>query len=580
LHARRNASATWPPTHRILTGGIASRTCGPSTTTSGWPSRSITNARSRVSAWVAATLRSRLARSVIRELAITHVTPDSGATSVWIARIRPTTWTTLPSVVSGVSAGSSATARRIRRRWSHGATNPAVLVTANARSMAHSIGMTPPGGTTTRGRGRSPRGGAPAGGVRSRVMSLADRRWLRLFTLCALYCAQGIPWGFMAITLPAYLAGKGLDTAAVGSALAMTTLPFTFKWVWGPIVDAFTWRRFGRRRPWILFAQAMMALTVGALIAIPDLTQDLDLLMWMVLIHTVFNALQDVAVDALAVDLLDEEERGRANGLMYASKYGGGVIGGAGMATVIGFAGLRTALTMQVVILLAIMLVPLLVRERDGAPPPTRSIGEILVGLRRAFSLRSAIVLGVLMLGATFATGIVNAAAPALYMQHLGWKDTEYAQLAGGPVLLIGLGGAVLGGLLADKVGHRRLAAIASVVMALWWIGFALAEPWWHSRAFIFAVMWVEPLCLSLMTVALFALCMDVSWPRIAATQFTAYMAMSNMSTTRGYQVAGRVVDAWGYQGMFVAAAVIQLVVTLSLLLIDPHQTRRVLGES
>ena len=411
-------------------------------------------------------------------------------------------------------------------------------------------------------------------------MSLADRRWLRLFTLCALYCAQGIPWGFMAITLPSYLAGKGLDAAAVGGAMAMTTLPYTFKWVWGPIVDAFTWRRFGRRRPWIVFAQGMMALTVGALIAIPDLTRDLDLLMWMVLIHTAFNALQDVAVDALAVDLLDEQERGRANGFMYAAKYGGGAIGGAGMATVIALAGLRAALLMQVGILLLIMLVPLLVREREGAPPSARSISEILAALRRAFSLRSSILLGVLMLGGTLATGIVNAASPVLYMQRLGWKDTEYAQLAGGPVLLIGLGGAVLGGILADKVGHRRLAAIASVVMALSWGGFALAEPWWPSRTFIYAVMWIEPLCLSLMTVSLFALCMDVSWSRIAATQFTAYMALSNVGTTRGYQLAGRVVDAWGYQGMFVAAAAIQLVITMLFWFIDPHQTRRVLGES
>lgn len=431
------------------------------------------------------------------------------------------------------------------------------------------------------GRGRAGSWALGAGrGVPSRVMSLADRRWLRLFTLCALYCAQGIPWGFMAITLPSYLAGKGLDAAAVGGAMAMTTLPYTFKWVWGPIVDAFTLRRFGRRRPWILFAQGMMVLTVGALIAIPDLTQDLDLLMWMVLIHTAFNALQDVAVDALAVDLLDEEERGRANGFMYAAKYGGGVIGGAGMATVIGFAGLRAALSMQVVILLVIMLVPLLVRERDGAPPPAVPIGQLVRSLGRAFSLRSSLMLGVLMLGATLATGIVNAVAPGLYTLRLGWSDTAYAQLAGGPVLGIGLGGAVLGGVLADRIGHRRLAALASLTMALAWVLFALAEPWWPSRAFIYAVMWVEPLCLSLMTVSLFALCMDVSWPRVAASQFTAYMALSNVSTTRGYQLAGRALDAWGYQGVFVAAAVIQLVITLPLLLIDPHQTRRVLGDA
>lgn len=411
-------------------------------------------------------------------------------------------------------------------------------------------------------------------------MSLADRRWLRLFTLCALYCAQGIPWGFMAITLPSYLAGKGLDAAALGSAAAMTTLPYTFKWVWGPIVDAFTWRRFGRRRPWIVFAQAMMALTVGALIAIPDLTRDVDLLMGVMFVHTVFNALQDVAVDALAVDLLEEAERGRANGFMYASKYGGGMIGGAGMATVVGLAGLRAALVVQVVILLVIMLVPLLVRERAGAPPPAVPLPAMLRSLWRALTVRSAFVLGVLMAVSTLATGIVGVGSATLYTQRLGWSPETYAQLTGGPALFIGLGGSVLGGLVADKVGHRRLAAIASVTMALWWVVFAVAEPWWPSRTFIYAVMWIEPLCLAMMTASLFALCMDVAWPQVAATQFTAYMALSNLGTTRGYQLAGRVIDAWGYQGMFIAAGVIQLAITLLLLLIDPHQTRRALGDA
>ena len=76
-------------------------------------------------------------------------------------------------------------------------------------------------------------------------MSLAERRWLRLFTLCVLYVAQGIPWGFMATTLPAYLAKHGVKD--IGAVMAMTTLPYSFKWIWGPIIDAFTIPRFGRR---------------------------------------------------------------------------------------------------------------------------------------------------------------------------------------------------------------------------------------------------------------------------------------------------------------------------------------------
>src|SRR5687767_12503364 len=173
---------------------------------------------------------------------------------------------------------------------------------------------------------RSPSRTSPAG-YHARV-SLADQRWLRLGTLCLLYVAQGIPWGFTATTIPSYLGSQGI---AVGGALAMTVLPYSFKWIWGPVIDAFTIRRLGRRRPWIVFAQLMMAATILAMISISDLGTDLQALAWMIFLHTIFNSMQDVAVDALAVDLLEDDERARANGLMYASKYLGGFIGGFGI---------------------------------------------------------------------------------------------------------------------------------------------------------------------------------------------------------------------------------------------------------
>ena len=71
---------------------------------------------------------------------------------------------------------------------------------------------------------------------------------MRMFTLCVLYVAQGIPWGFMAFTLPAILADRGLDATAIGGVLAMTTLPYSFKWAWGFVIDAFPSKRWGP--PW------------------------------------------------------------------------------------------------------------------------------------------------------------------------------------------------------------------------------------------------------------------------------------------------------------------------------------------
>ncbi len=116
-----------------------------------------------------------------------------------------------------------------------------------------------------------------------------------------------------------------------------------------------------------------------------------------------------------------------------------------------------------------------------------------------------------------------------LFTQQLGWKDTDYVQLTGGPGLVVGLLGSVLGGFLADKVGHRRLAAIASVMLAGCWLAWAAAAAWWTDRSVVYALVAVEPLCQSVMTVALFALCAWTSRGRRSpATQFAGYMALLN----------------------------------------------------
>jgi PAT family beta-lactamase induction signal transducer AmpG len=404
-------------------------------------------------------------------------------------------------------------------------------------------------------------------------VSLAERKWLRLATLVVLYVAQGIPWGFMATTIPAYLASQKLDAGTVGVALATTTLPYTFKWVWGPIIDAVQIPRFGRRRPWIVFAQLMMGVTVAAMLALGDLTTNLKMLAWTMLIHTVFNALQDVSVDALAVDLLEDDERGRANGLMYGAKYGGGAIGGIGLATVIAYTSLETALVVQAAILLAIMLVPLLVRESNEPPPPRAKIGELVRAFADVFASRSAAMMILVMLTCTFALGIVTARANVLYTQELHWSAQRYTSLVGGWGLVAGGVAAGAGGFLADFVGARRLAMIASISMALGWLVFSLNDGRWTDTSFIYTMAVWETVSQAVMSVSLFAVCMQLTLPTIGASQFAAYMALSNFGTTLGYRAAAET-GGWSYVETWQYAAIIQVLAALLLLLVRPSQTR------
>jgi PAT family beta-lactamase induction signal transducer AmpG len=403
-------------------------------------------------------------------------------------------------------------------------------------------------------------------------VSLAERRWLRLFVLCALYVAQGIPWGFMYTTLPAYLVKNG--TEDIGTVMAMAYLPYSFKWIWGPTIDAFTLPRFGRRRPWIVFAQAMMALTVFAMVTF-DVTREVQLLSAMIFVHTVFNSLQDVAVDALAVDLLPENERGRANGLMYGSKYVGGAIGGVCMAYVITYSSLRTALVVQTSILVAIMLLPLLVRERDGEPPPREPLRDIAGALLQAFSLRSTLVAAMLTLGATFAAGMLNPTGIKLFVGTLGWNIDDFTAISGGWGLVVGGVAAAVSGFLADKVGRRRIAAIASCMLATGWFVSALMRSYWTEHWFVWVIGLYAEGCLAIWSVSLFAIAMDLSWPRIAGSQFTAYMALMNVGTTLGSLFSSTAMKWFEFYGVFIFGAGIQVMVTLLLIPIDPGETRR-----
>ena len=110
-----------------------------------------------------------------------------------------------------------------------------------------------------------------------------------------------------------------------------------------------------------------MALSIAAMAVIPEPSPERALwpLLSLVFVHNIFNSLQDVSVDALAVDLLEPDERGRANGLMYGSKYLGGAVGGAGLAMVMADGGLDGALMVQAGLLGVIFLFPLLLKERE-----------------------------------------------------------------------------------------------------------------------------------------------------------------------------------------------------------------------
>lgn len=104
-------------------------------------------------------------------------------------------------------------------------------------------------------------------------MNLLKTKTGRLTAFAGLYLSEGLPQGFAAVALALEFKRRGMDAAALGTFAATIMLPWTWKFVMGPLVDNLHIRRFGARKQWIVFAQVGMLLCLAlALLRMPDFT--------------------------------------------------------------------------------------------------------------------------------------------------------------------------------------------------------------------------------------------------------------------------------------------------------------------
>jgi PAT family beta-lactamase induction signal transducer AmpG len=388
-------------------------------------------------------------------------------------------------------------------------------------------------------------------------MAMADSRRQRIITLCGLYVAQGVPWGFMAITLPAFLSDKyEVGDDELGYLKGVILLPWSFKLLWAPLMDSFTIRSMGRRRPWIIGAELLMAATLLGLVGIKDLGQNIELLIWMYILHNIFASLQDVCTDALAVDILPAAEQGRMNGLMWGSKMVGYALGMTGLAYILEYWGLDACVMVQIAILLCIMLIPILILEREGekrfpwssgqamGESGTRNVRdprELFRDLKRAFSLTTTLVFIVFTLTKLFGSGINEVVTTSLYTQKLGWDHTEFSTVSGLYSLIPIILGAVLGGFLADRFGRRKILVAGFCGYAIVAMTFAALPDMWKQRWFATSYILAYQGLNVMASVGFLSMAMRISWTRSAATVFTTYMTLSNVSHVIGNGLAGPV---------------------------------------
>ncbi len=410
----------------------------------------------------------------------------------------------------------------------------------------------------------------------SRAFALSEHRSLRFAMLGLLYFAQGLPFGLFDFALPAWLAQNGVSAAAIGGVLAMIALPWTFKLAYGMLMDRYVFLAMGRRRPWIIIGQSGLLVAFLAMAFVDPGVHQIGLLAAFAFAFALglSSAVQDVAVDGLAVDILPIDEIERVNGYMFGAQAIGTAVSAAVSGYLIAYVGLPAALLTLAALVAAILILVLIVRERpserllpwtNGAPSQRNldlhlgAFGPIIRNLGRAMFTRQTLLLVPAFIAAVAAWGIFLGLAPLFAANVLGWEKAVYSGWSGQASLVAGFAGALLFDQLTEHWGARRMFITSALVAAAAAAGiFALQGYWTNPVIFIAAILMFNALVV-LRGVAAGSLAMRLCTQAIAATQFAVFMAILNLGRTLASASLGWIDSLGGIPAMFTAMVVCSL---------------------
>jgi PAT family beta-lactamase induction signal transducer AmpG len=405
--------------------------------------------------------------------------------------------------------------------------------------------------------------------------ALSENKLLRYFNFVALYFAQGIPEGMLALGIPAWMAMNGKTPGEISAFAIIIVLPWSFKFIAAPLMDRYTYLPMGRKRPWVLVGQLGLVLSCINMAFVPDPLNNLNQLMIAAFFVSCFGAFQDIATDGMAVDLIPGDQQAKANGLMWGSKVIGISVSLAACSLILNIYDFKTAMLSVAVAIGIIMLVPAFLRERKGEKLAPWSKGKassetknlqlnnwqaLFKSLYKVFTLRNSLLIALMLFICQGATKYMGTILPIFTVKELGWTNIEYSNYYASAKLIGGILGMIIGGILIDKYGKKQMINIYFFSFILFISFFSFSTMYWADKNFVFAFMIVQNTIFTLNSIAVFAVAMQCCWKKISASQFTLYMTIANMGQMTFASFIGPMTDNFNWQiSLFVFAGFIAM---------------------
>lgn len=404
---------------------------------------------------------------------------------------------------------------------------------------------------------------------------LSESALTRYITFSILYAAQGIPEGITFFAIPAWLAMNGKSPSYIASYVAVIGIPWSFKILIAPIMDRFTFLPMGRKRPWVILGQMGLIISFLSIGFVNNPLNNLQGLMIAGFCISFFGAFQDVATDGMAVDLVPSKQQARANGLMWGTKIIGTSASLAIGTSLLNSIGFHKTINSLAIVVFLIMLVPLYCRERPGEKWMPWSLGEaskatksiqlsnwktIFKNLTKVVILPSSLILSISSFIIGIMYGLIDTLLPIFTVQELGWTNTKFSQVFSVMTILGGLLGMFVGGAMVDFLGKLKMMSLYLIFLAILIIGFGIFPSLWHHKAMIYGFILSYYTGYTFLCISIFATAMHLCWKTVAATQFTLYMALSNMGRASGSGLLGPLKNNLSWEQVFFVTALAPLI--------------------
>jgi len=367
---------------------------------------------------------------------------------------------------------------------------------------------------------------------------------------------SGMPLYVLFQLVPGWLRVEGVGLAEIGF-FALVQFPYTWKFIWSPVMDRFTLPFLGHRRGWMLVTQLLLLVSIGALGFIrPDL--NLWTVAYLSAAIAFFSASQDIVLDAYRRELLPDVELGLGNSIhVQAYRFSGLVPGSLGLILADYFDWHVVFAVIGLFMLIGIGMT-LLIDEAIEEPNPPRSMRDAVIEPFRDFIGRAGLGSALLVLAFLFLYKLGDNMATALqtpFFVDVGFSLTQIGVIGKTAGLTASIVGGIVGGLIMVKLPINRALWLFGVVQILSIFGFAaLSEigpnPWALGITNAF-----EYLGVGLGAAALVAFMARTTNPAFAATQLALFTALVSVPRVFANAITGVIVEHVGWTHFFLLCA-------------------------